>query len=78
MESHEELMDPLCVQTTALAHCVSGGLHAKRTVIAEVVVDGRGRRERIVSRSSDRDNAKAQVLFEKQGFCKEGGEGDGY
>ena len=25
-----------------------------------------------------RDELKANVLFEKRGFCKEGGEGDGY
>jgi len=25
-----------------------------------------------------RDNVKAQVLFEQKGFCREGGEGDGY
>ena len=25
-----------------------------------------------------RDAAKAKVLFEQKGFCKEGGEGDGY
>ena len=25
-----------------------------------------------------RDNAKAQILFDRKGFCKEGGEGDGY
>lgn len=25
-----------------------------------------------------RDEAKAQILFEQKGFCKEGGEGDGY
>ncbi|KAJ8481123.1 hypothetical protein ONZ45_g916 [Pleurotus djamor] len=25
-----------------------------------------------------RDDAKAQVLYEEKGFCKEGGEGDGY
>ena len=35
---HEELLDPLCVQTTALTWCASGGLHAKRTASAEVVV----------------------------------------
>ena len=46
----EELKDLLCVQTTALASCVGGGLHAKRTTIAEVVVV-----EEIVARSSDRD-----------------------
>ena len=49
-------MDLLCVKTTALAWWVGGCLHAKRTVIVEVVVDGRGRREWIVSRSSDRDH----------------------
>ena len=37
-EIHEEPMSPLCVQTTALAQCVSGSLHAKRTVVVEVVV----------------------------------------
>jgi len=25
-----------------------------------------------------RDEAKAKILFEQKGFCKEGGEGDGY
>ena len=25
-----------------------------------------------------RDHAKAQVLFDQKGFCREGGEGDGY
>ena len=25
-----------------------------------------------------RDNLKATILFEQKGFCKEGGEGDGY
>lgn len=25
-----------------------------------------------------RDEAKAKVLYDKKGFCKEGGEGDGY
>ncbi|THH34182.1 hypothetical protein EUX98_g60 [Antrodiella citrinella] len=25
-----------------------------------------------------REEAKAQILFERRGFCKEGGEGDGY
>jgi U6 snRNA-associated Sm-like protein LSm1 len=25
-----------------------------------------------------REEAKAQILFEQKGFCKEGGEGDGY
>jgi hypothetical protein len=25
-----------------------------------------------------REDAKSQILFEKKGFCKEGGEGDGY
>jgi U6 snRNA-associated Sm-like protein LSm1 len=25
-----------------------------------------------------RDDRKAEVLFEQKGFCKEGGEGDGY
>ena len=34
----EELMDLLCVQTTAFAKCVSRRLHAKRTTSAEVVV----------------------------------------
>ena len=37
-EVREELMNALCVQTTALAQCVSGGLHAKRTAIGEVAV----------------------------------------
>lgn len=27
---------------------------------------------------SEKEDAKAQILFEKRGFCKEGGEGDGY
>ena len=34
----EALIDPLCVQTTALAWWVGGCLHAKRTASAEVVV----------------------------------------
>ena len=34
----EELLDPLCVQTIDLAWWVGGGLHAKRTASAEVVV----------------------------------------
>lgn len=25
-----------------------------------------------------RDHAKAQILFQQKGFCREGGEGDGY
>jgi hypothetical protein len=25
-----------------------------------------------------REEVKAQVLYEQKGFCKEGGEGDGY
>ena len=37
-EVHEELLDPLCVKTTALDWCVGGDLHAKRTAIGEVVV----------------------------------------
>lgn len=30
------------------------------------------------SNKKRRDNTKAQVLFEQRGFCREGGEGDGY
>lgn len=25
-----------------------------------------------------KDNVKARILYERQGFCREGGEGDGY
>ncbi|KAI0704858.1 Sm-like ribonucleoprotein [Cytidiella melzeri] len=31
-----------------------------------------------IADKKDRDEIKAQVLYEKRGFCKEGGEGDGY
>ena len=34
----EELMDPLCMKTTALAWWVGGNLHAKRSASAGVVV----------------------------------------
>ena len=30
-----------------------------------------------IVRKKHREEAKAQVLFEQKGFCKEGGEGDG-
>jgi U6 snRNA-associated Sm-like protein LSm1 len=26
----------------------------------------------------EREEAKSQILYEQKGFCKEGGEGDGY
>ena len=31
-----------------------------------------------VADKKQRDEFKASILFEKRGFCKEGGEGDGY
>jgi len=31
-----------------------------------------------VEMKKQREEAKAQILYEKKGFCKEGGEGDGY
>ncbi|PCH33585.1 Sm-like ribonucleo protein, partial [Wolfiporia cocos MD-104 SS10] len=31
-----------------------------------------------IASKKKRDEAKAQILFETKGFCKEGGEGDGY
>jgi len=31
-----------------------------------------------IVRKKQREEVKAQVLFEQKGFCKEGGEGDGY
>ncbi|KAI0815207.1 Sm-like ribonucleoprotein [Irpex lacteus] len=31
-----------------------------------------------IAAKKQRDETKAQVLYEKRGFCKEGGEGDGY
>jgi U6 snRNA-associated Sm-like protein LSm1 len=31
-----------------------------------------------VELKKQREEAKAQILYEKKGFCKEGGEGDGY
>jgi U6 snRNA-associated Sm-like protein LSm1 len=31
-----------------------------------------------VETKKQREELKAQILFEKKGFCKEGGEGDGY
>ncbi|KAI0348001.1 Sm-like ribonucleoprotein [Trametopsis cervina] len=31
-----------------------------------------------IADKKQRDEVKAQVLYEKRGFCKEGGEGDGY
>ena len=42
-ESHEELLDPLCVKTTTFSWWVGGCLHAKRTAIGEVVVVEEGR-----------------------------------
>ena len=36
-------MNALCVQTTALAQCVSRGLHAEMTAIREVAVVDEGR-----------------------------------
>jgi U6 snRNA-associated Sm-like protein LSm1 len=31
-----------------------------------------------VEMKKQREEVKAQILYEKKGFCKEGGEGDGY
>ncbi|KAJ7786367.1 hypothetical protein B0H16DRAFT_1490185 [Mycena metata] len=31
-----------------------------------------------VEMKKQREDAKAQILYEQKGFCKEGGEGDGY
>ena len=31
-----------------------------------------------VAERKQREEVKAQILFERRGFCKEGGEGDGY
>ncbi|KAF7306965.1 U6 snRNA-associated Sm-like protein LSm1 [Mycena indigotica] len=31
-----------------------------------------------VETKKQREDAKAQILYDKKGFCKEGGEGDGY
>ncbi|KAF9229329.1 Sm-like ribonucleoprotein [Gyrodon lividus] len=31
-----------------------------------------------ITNKKDREDFKAKVLYEKKGFCKEGGEGDGY
>ena len=31
-----------------------------------------------VAAKKTREDFKSQVLYEKKGFCKEGGEGDGY
>jgi len=31
-----------------------------------------------VTEKKNRDEAKSQILYELKGFCKEGGEGDGY
>ncbi|EIM92431.1 Sm-like ribonucleoprotein [Stereum hirsutum FP-91666 SS1] len=31
-----------------------------------------------IAAKKQRDDAKAQILHEQQGFCREGGEGDGY
>jgi hypothetical protein len=34
--------------------------------------------EQDIANKKQRDEMKAQILYEKRGFCKEGGEGDGY
>ena len=31
-----------------------------------------------IANKKNRDEFKAKILFEQRGFCKEGGEGDGY
>jgi U6 snRNA-associated Sm-like protein LSm1 len=31
-----------------------------------------------VAAKKQREEAKAKILYEQKGFCKEGGEGDGY
>jgi U6 snRNA-associated Sm-like protein LSm1 len=31
-----------------------------------------------VAEKKQREEAKAKILYEQKGFCKEGGEGDGY
>ncbi|KAJ3576654.1 hypothetical protein NP233_g295 [Leucocoprinus birnbaumii] len=31
-----------------------------------------------IEQKKQRDDAKSKVLYDKKGFCKEGGEGDGY
>jgi U6 snRNA-associated Sm-like protein LSm1 len=31
-----------------------------------------------VAARKQREEAKAKILYEQKGFCKEGGEGDGY
>jgi U6 snRNA-associated Sm-like protein LSm1 len=31
-----------------------------------------------VAAKKQREEAKANILYEQKGFCKEGGEGDGY
>lgn len=31
-----------------------------------------------IATKKQREEAKSQILYEKKGFCKEGGEGDGY
>jgi hypothetical protein len=31
-----------------------------------------------IANKKDREEFKAKVLYEQKGFCKEGGEGDGY
>jgi U6 snRNA-associated Sm-like protein LSm1 len=31
-----------------------------------------------VTAKKQREEAKANILYEQKGFCKEGGEGDGY
>jgi len=31
-----------------------------------------------IATKKQKDEVKAQILYEQKGFCKEGGEGDGY
>ncbi len=31
-----------------------------------------------IAAKKQREEAKAKILYEQKGFCKEGGEGDGY
>ncbi|KAI0068354.1 Sm-like ribonucleoprotein [Artomyces pyxidatus] len=40
------------------------------------VLDGYHRQD--IATKKQRDEAKAKILYEQKGFCKEGGEGDGY
>lgn len=34
--------------------------------------------KREVAKKKVQEEAKSQILYEQKGFCKEGGEGDGY